>query len=201
MSTIISTSVTPPVLPAIQVELENPSSKSDVQALSVIKCPKDTGKDRPPTNDFHPTLAVELLPKRETHRDETLYKSEPVAEQTTETPTAPPLPTKPIAESPSVNTAVKSTEDTPDLVDDDEKKRSAWARFRESLSHDPLNDPEFVEAYNDWKKRNRKERYERRRAWIRAHGSRLGRLVRLVDKKKSDEAWAAYQEKLAHMED
>lgn len=83
----------------------------------------------------------------------------------------------------------------------DPPRQSAWVRFREAMAHDPLNKPEFVDAYNDWVKRNRKERYDRRRAWIVAHGCKLGALLGLVNKERSDEAWAAYQRKLAYMED
>jgi hypothetical protein len=98
----------------------------------------------------------------------------------------------------------KTTSSSPALVPEppiDQPKQSAWARFRENLAHDPLNEPEFVNAYNDWKKRNRKERYDRRRAWVAAHGYKLGRLFRLADAEKSKEAWAAYEKKLAYMED
>jgi hypothetical protein len=115
--------------------------------------------------------------------------------------------------APVKDTEVKDTErcdraefrsTTPDLVPEptsDEPKKSAWARIRETLAHDPLNDLEFVEAYNDWRKRNRKERYDRRKAWVLAHGCRLGRLLRLVDQEKAKEAWTAYQKKLSYMED
>ncbi|KAJ9092171.1 hypothetical protein QFC20_007444 [Naganishia adeliensis] len=98
----------------------------------------------------------------------------------------------------------KRSSSTPALVPEPHSvnpTQSAWARFRENIAHDPLNEPEFVNAYNDWKKRNRKERYERRRAWITAHGYKLGKVLRLVDKERSKEAWAAYQKKLAYMED
>jgi hypothetical protein len=200
MSTIISTTVTPPTMPAIGIKIESLCSKPGMQASTMIDCPDKTGKNGTTVDELYPTLTVELLPKSETQdQGNPLYTSKPVIEKPLETSTAAPLP-KPIAESPPQEAVVKSTKVTVDPLED-EKKPSAWERFREGLAHDPLNDPEFVEAYNDWKKRNRKERYERRRAWIRAHGSRLGRLVRLVDKKKSDEDWAAYQEKLAYMED
>lgn len=82
-----------------------------------------------------------------------------------------------------------------------EEKPSAWRRFVEGIKHDPLNDPEFVEAYHVWRKQNRKERYERRRAWIVAHGCKAGCLVGLVKKDRKEEAWQAYKEKLAYMED
>lgn len=80
-------------------------------------------------------------------------------------------------------------------------KVSAWLRFRKAISHDPLFDPHIVDAYKDWKKRNRKERYDRRRAWVVAHGCKLGSILRVVNKQKSDEAWTVYQQKLAYMED
>lgn len=83
----------------------------------------------------------------------------------------------------------------------DKSKKSAWVRLRETLAHDPLNDPEFVDAYNDWRRRNRKERCDRRKACIKAHGFRVGCLIKLVDHERSKEAWAAYQKKLSYMED
>ncbi|KAJ9125720.1 hypothetical protein QFC24_002504 [Naganishia onofrii] len=82
-----------------------------------------------------------------------------------------------------------------------EEKPSAWRRFVDGINHDPLNDPEFVEAYHVWQKQNRKERYDRRRAWIVAHWCKVGCLLGFVKKDRKDEAWEAYKEKLAYMED
>ncbi|KAJ9102348.1 hypothetical protein QFC21_002748 [Naganishia friedmannii] len=94
-----------------------------------------------------------------------------------------------------------TTDDTTTTTEEEEKPSSAWRRFVDGITHDPLNDPEFVEAYHVWQKQNRKERYDRRRAWIVAHGCKVGCLFGLVKKDRKDEAWEAYREKLAYMED
>ncbi|KAJ9092617.1 hypothetical protein QFC19_008655 [Naganishia cerealis] len=78
---------------------------------------------------------------------------------------------------------------------------SAWRRFVDGLAYDPLNEPEFIDAYRKWQVENRKERWDRRRAWIVAHGCKVGRVLSLVKKDKKEKAWAAYREKLAYMED
>ncbi|KAJ9121857.1 hypothetical protein QFC22_002480 [Naganishia vaughanmartiniae] len=108
-----------------------------------------------------------------------------------------------------ISVPAKTTDCSPEPVKDHsatdepttEEKPSAWRRFVEGITHDPLNDPEFVEAYKVWQKQNRKERYDRRRAWIVAHGCKVGCLLGFVKKDRKDEAWQAYREKLAYMED
>ena len=80
-------------------------------------------------------------------------------------------------------------------------KASAWLRFWKAISHDPLYDPQLVDAYKDWKRRNRKERYDRRRSWVVAHGCKLGSILQVVNKQRSAEAWTVYQQKLAYMEE
>lgn len=179
-------------VPPIDVEVEKTSSDASIELLPVLGGEKNT--DVSPIVVVTEALSAEGLPSSEIHHEASPADCAcPVKEE------APPLGKESTSQVPSKSTAHMLGVAVPDSVQ--LPKPSAWTRFWEGLAHDPLNEPEFVEAYNDWKKRNRKERYERRRAWVRAHGTKLGRILRLVNKKQSAEAWAVYREKLAYMED